>query len=244
MMLKEFRIDLHVHTCLSPCADLTMLPGAIVERAKKRDLDGIGICDHNSTENVAAVRKAGDKEGLQVLGGIEITSREEVHLMGFFGSDDALGKMQGLVYENLPGKNNLDVFGEQVVVDENDKVIDSNTRLLMGATNLAIDEVVRLIHDLEGLAIASHVDREGFGIIGQLGFIPPELPLDALGLSARCNAGDAEGYKSHGLPLVRSSDAHLPGDIGKAYSRFLLDTFSFREIVMAFGNIDGRKVEV
>lgn len=221
-----------------------MLPTTITRRAKERNLDGIGICDHNSTENVAAVRKAGEKEGVRVLGGIEITSREEVHVLGFFDDDIALGEMQKIVHESLSGKNDADVFGEQVVVDENDRVVDSNTKLLIGATDLAVDNVVKLIHDLAGLAIASHVDREGFGIIGQLGFIPPGLALDALELSAKGDAPGAESYRNHGLPLVRSSDAHFPADIGKAYSRFLLNTLSFSEIAMAFRGVDGRKVEV
>ena len=32
-MLKVFNCDLHIHTCLSPCAELDMHPKALVERA-------------------------------------------------------------------------------------------------------------------------------------------------------------------------------------------------------------------
>jgi hypothetical protein len=180
MMLKEYKMDLHIHTCLSPCAQPEMLPAAIVQQAKSRGLDCIGICDHNSAENVLAVRKAGAKQGVQVLRGMEICSSEEVHILGFFDDDESLLKMQEIVYENLPGQNDVEYFGEQLIVDEEDKVIGSTGKLLIGSTGLGVNDIVGLIGDLGGIAIASHVDRDSFSIIGQLGFIPGELTLDGV----------------------------------------------------------------
>ncbi|MFH1297620.1 MAG: PHP domain-containing protein, partial [Bacteroidota bacterium] len=66
--IKEFKADLHIHTCLSPCADLEMSPRNIVTEAKKKGLDIIGICDHNSAENFPAVEKSAIKEGIKVIG--------------------------------------------------------------------------------------------------------------------------------------------------------------------------------
>ena len=82
--IKEFKADMHIHTCLSPCADLEMSPRNIIKEAKKKGLDIIGICDHNSAENFPAVEKSANKEGIKVIGGIEITSREEVHVLALF----------------------------------------------------------------------------------------------------------------------------------------------------------------
>ena len=92
-MLRDFRADLHVHTCLSPCASNEMLPRAIVTAAVGGHLSVIGICDHNSTENVGAVRRAAEGEALTVIGGVEVTSREEVHVLGLFDNDLALRDM-------------------------------------------------------------------------------------------------------------------------------------------------------
>ena len=223
MMLGEFKADLHIHTSLSPCAELTMLPTAIVKQAKMQALDIIGICDHNSAENVTAVRKAGEREGLQVLGGMEITSSEEVHILGFFG-DDALREMQDVIHRNLAGKNDEDAFGMQLIVDEHDTPMELSDRLLIGATDLTVDEIVELIHSLGGIAIASHIDRESFSIIGQLGFIPPDLALDALELSASREPSMVADYESYGLPFVTSSDAHFLPDIGKTSTIILLNT--------------------
>ncbi len=244
MIMKEYKMDLHIHTCLSPCAQSDMLPTTIIKQARDKNVDVVGICDHNSAENVLAVRKAGEKEGVQVLGGMEISSSEEVHILAFFDDDGALLEMQNIVYENLFGENDEKYFGEQLIVDEYDKIIGSTNKLLIGSTSLGIDRIVELVHSLGGLAVASHVDRDSFSIIAQLGFIPKELPLDALELSWRCELSEVNNYESYGLPLVKSSDAHFLSDIGKAVTTFSLSAPSFSEVVMAFQNVEGRAVNI
>ena len=119
--MREVRADLHLHTCLSPCADDRMQATAIVKQARKVGLDMIGICDHNSAENVAAVMKAGKREGLAVIPGMEITSCEEVHLLGLFNTERDLMCLQEMVYENLSGENYEEAFGPQTVIDEWDR---------------------------------------------------------------------------------------------------------------------------
>ena len=235
-------MDLHIHTCLSPCAQLDMLPTAIIKRAKAKNLDVIGICDHNSAENVQAVKRAGQREGVQVFGGMEICSNEEIHILAFFDNDDALLQMQTIVYENLSGENDENYFGEQLIVDEYDKIVGFTKKLLIGSINMEIEKVVEFVHNLGGLAVASHIDRDSFSIIAQLGFIPDELPLDALELSWRCQSGKVNNYEDCGLPLIKSSDAHFPSDIGKAVTTFTLSAPSFTEVAMAFQGVEGRTV--
>jgi len=92
----------------------------------------------------------------------------------------------------------------------------STNKLLIGSTNFGIDKIVELVHSMDGLAVASYVDRDSFSIIAQLGFIPEELSLDALELSWRCESREVNNYKSYGLPLVKSSDSHFLSDVGKA----------------------------
>ena len=237
--LAEFRADLHVHTCLSPCAELEMVPTAIVRRVRARGLHMVGICDHNSSENVAAVARAGRRESVTVIPGMEITTREEVHVLGLFGSEERLARLQALVYENLTGENDAETFGIQVVVDEWDQAVDINPRLLIGATDLSLETVVQAIHDLEGLAIASHVDRPSFSLLSQLGFIPEGLRLDALELSPR---GDGRAWT--GYPLVRSSDAHRLDDIGRSATVVCARAASFEEIGRALAGEGGRAVVI
>lgn len=243
-MLKDFRGDLHIHTCLSPCGSNEMLPTAIVKEAKKRNLDVIGICDHNSVENVEAVRKAGQKQAQAVIAGVEITSREEVHILGLFDNDEALQDIKRMIDQNLRGENDEKAFGEQLIVDETDRIIGSNGRLLIGATELSVEDIVDAIRDLGGLAIASHVDRESFGILGQLGLIPSGLRLDALELSASAIAGRKKLYQEYDLPFVTSSDAHYLDDIGRSCTSFFMKKVSVEEIRKALQGKDGRRVMI
>ena len=213
-----------------------MTPSAIVAQAKAAGLDMIAICDHNSTENAVAVARAGERESFTVIPGIEITSREEVHIVGLFEGEDALARVQSTVDHNLPGQNNAALFGEQTVVDQWDRVTGSSSRLLIGATDLSLEQVVDAIHDCGGLAVAAHIDRQRFSVIGQLGFIPEGLPLDAVEVSA---AGSRHGEQD--VAVITSSDAHCLRDIGKRSTSFYINKATFDEIGMALCEKEGRR---
>ena len=245
-MLKRFEADLHIHTCLSPCCESRMTPKRIVERAKLRGLNIIGICDHNSAENVTCAKNVGEKEGLAVIGGIEVTSQEEAHILAFFDENRDLFELAKLIDENLPGINDERVFGEQIVVNEDDKVLSFNKRLLIGATVLPLHQIVDRIHSSSGLAIASHIDRESFSIIGQLGFIPDGLELDGLEVSPRLSLKKAqlEFGEAFNFPLVTFSDAHTLEDVGKSSTCLLIEEANTKEIRKALSGKDGRKVMI
>jgi len=240
--IKEFKADMHIHTCLSPCADLEMSPKNIVKEAKKKGLDIIGICDHNSAENFPAVEKSGNKEGIKVIGGMEITTREEVHVLALFENEKDLFSMQEAVYSNLHGINDEERYGLQVVVNENDVVLSFNNRLLIGATEMSVEEVVDLIHQFNGIAIAAHVDREGFSIIANLGFIPENLELDALEIVEPSKRDKFNTDKN--FVFITSSDAHFINDIGKRYTCFLMKESTFEEIRKCLSGENGRKVMI
>lgn len=242
--MNDYRMDLHVHTCLSPCSESEMSPQAIIAKSVELGLDAIAICDHNSAENVIAVRSVGQRQGVVVIGGMEVSSVEEVHVVTLFEQDDSLFEMQEIVYDRLFGVNDEKYFGEQLIVDEDGNVTGSTSKLLIGSTTMTVNEIVDTTHKLGGLAIASHVDREAFSMLGQLGFIPKGLQLDALELSARCDDDKIDEYRCHGFELVRSSDAHYPWDIGKVYTTFTLETLELSEISMAFRGIGGRAVVI
>jgi len=241
-MARLFKADLHIHTCLSPCTELDMSPRGILTAANKKGMDIIGICDHNSSENSLAVMNAAKKMHIKVLPGLEVTSREEVHLLALFDDVETALKLQEHVYENLPGENDEEAFGRQVVVNDKEEVEGFNNKLLIGATTISLEEVIRLIHSFGGLAIASHIDREAFSIIGQLGFIPKNLALDALEISPRIPIEDAIKSYAYDYPITRFSDAHYPDDIGKGYTSFLLEEGSLAEIKKALKNENGRKL--
>ncbi len=241
-------------------------------------LDIIGICDHNSAENIQyainAVRtphlnpfpvKTGrEKDGgmdcrhsqpfrmadfpcpsLTVLPGMEICTKEEVHILGIFDELSAVLKLQELVYQSLPEeKNNPELFGEQIIANEFDEVEGYNERLLIGASSLSIKEVVDEIHRLRGIAIASHIDRESFSVISQLGFISEELNFDALEISPNITIEEANRKfpEIKKFPIIQNSDAHFLEDIGKANTDFYIQEPTIEEIRMALLNEKGRRI--
>jgi predicted metal-dependent phosphoesterase TrpH len=205
----------------------------------------IGITDHNSAENVPATIKAAEGTKLTVIPGMEITSAEEVHIIGLFEKISNALTVQNIVYKNLILKENkANLFGEQIVANEFDEVEGYNKRLLIGATKLTLKEVVNKIHKSGGLAIASHIDRESYSIIGQLGFIPENLELDAVEISPNTTIEKAiEKFPEiKKMPKITCSDAHFLKDIGRATTSFLLEGPTVDEIRNAFENRDGRKI--
>lgn len=247
MTLSPCRADLHIHTVLSPCTDLAeMTPKAIIEKALSTGLDIIAVCDHNSCENVWAVQRAAKDTPLTVLAGIEVTSKEEVHTLGIFDTSEETLQLQDVVYSHLSGENDPAVFGYQLLMDEEDEVVGINERMLIGATTLPLEEIVNLIHGFGGLAISSHCDREGFGLIATLGFVPEGLPLDALEISPKMNIKKAcEALPQVcGFALITSSDAHFLSDIGRVSTTFWIEQGKVSEIGKALKNEEGRRVEI
>ena len=243
--LKYFSADLHIHTCLSPCSDWEMSPKKIVTKSIAEKLDIIAICDHNSAENVQVALGLGEKLGLCVLPGMEICSREEVHILGLFSAVEQALAMQEFVYAHLPGENQAELFGYQVIVNEKDEIRGEVSRLLIGASRLSLQDIAVKIHELGGLSIASHVDRPSFGIIGQLGFIPADLALDGLEVSYRIPLNEVR-EKIPGVmnfPCISSSDAHFPDDIGKVKTVFALAAPTLEEIRLALKGKFGRRIE-
>jgi predicted metal-dependent phosphoesterase TrpH len=219
-----------------------MSPRSILSSAKKKGIDILGICDHNSSDNSPAVKKAAESMNIGVLPGMEVTSQEEVHVLALFDDIEAALELQDYVYKNLPGENDEDAFGMQVIVNEKEEVLGFNDKLLIGATTIPLDDVIRSIHSLGGIAIASHIDREAFSIIGQLGFVPQDLELDALEISPRITYEDAKTTYPYDYPITSSSDAHYPDDIGKTFTSFLLEDKTAAEIKKALKNKGGRRI--
>lgn len=203
--------DLHLHSCLSPCADDDMTPWNMVGMAKIKGLDVIAITDHNAVLNAEDAIAAGKEYGVAVIPGMEITSREEVHILGYFYTlDDALRAGEE-VYEHLADvSNNPLLFGNQIIMRDGDTPSGTLEKLLINATDLSVDEVCSLVKKHGGIAIPAHINRGNNGMIGALGLMPflPEYPVVEVYQSIPCPA-----YASKGRFLLHSSDAHRLEDI-------------------------------
>lgn len=245
-MLRFFLADLHIHTCLSPCAELEMLPEFIVEQAQVLGLEIIAVTDHNSAENVAAVVNAARGTGITVLPGMEVQTREEVHLVALFDTLEQVASWQEQVYASMPPlKNDEAVFGEQLVLDADGEPAGYLDRLLLTSTSFSVEEVVQRVSDLDGLCIPAHVDRTAYSIISNLGFIPPEL--DVVGVEISHNVGPIEARECFPqlvhYSLVASSDAHRLREMARR-TTFKMAKATVAELSLALAGEGGREVWV
>ncbi len=243
-MLRTFNCDLHIHTCLSPCAELDMHPKALVERAIAAGVDILAICDHNSSENVPYVINAARGKNLKIFPGMEITTSEEVHFIALFDSLPDLARLQDIIYLHLEGKNDEDLFGVQAIVNEKGEVEGLNDKLLIGATDIPLNDLINHVHEQNGLAIASHIDRESFSVLSQLGFIDKSIHFDALEISSLTGLQQAriKYPELSNFSFITSSDAHFLKDIGTALTKIILEEPTLNELKMAFAVQNGRRV--
>ena len=213
-------VDLHIHSCLSPCADDDMTPANICGMAHIKGLDAIAVTDHNTARNLPFVKEAADYYGLILLPGMEITTKEEVHLLGYFRDVDTAVEVGEIFSSHLPAmKNKPDYFGNQLVMNTDDEVVDVEERLLIGATDLDLAECTKIIRDHGGTAVPAHINR-GHGLLVNL---RPELPVNEKLIV--------------GKRRLWSSDAHHLGDILEAVSELDTDRFSLGGL---FEFIEGR----
>lgn len=243
--MKTCVADLHVHTALSPCADDAMTPPAIVERALAEGLAMIAVCDHNSARNVAAVQACAG-ERLAVLAGMEVTTSEECHVLGYFPTTAAAQAAGAEVAATLPAADGgyEQFFGRQQVLSADGDETAREPAALAMATPLDVSAAVALVHRHGGLAAAAHIDRPHFGVLGQLGFFPAEAGFDAAELSRHVTAHDPRlaGYESYGLALLQASDAHYLADVGAARTELRVAAPTFTEFALALRGADGRSV--
>lgn len=240
--MKIYQAELHVHTVLSPCAGVEMIPPLIVQQALQAGLNLIAITDHNASENVPAVIAAAKGEDLAVLPGMELQTEEEVHSLCLFDTLDQLNALQKVVNDALPDTpNNVEFFGEQFIVDETGDYIRRKDELLINNTRLSLEEAFRVVTDLGGLFIPAHVNRQAFGLIYHLGFVPPDLDLQAIEISRHITPDKAlttYPQLAH-YPLIQSGDVHYLADF-LGVNQFLMAEPSIAEIKKAFRGQDGR----
>ncbi len=219
-----------------------MTPLKIIRKAREKGLQIIAITDHNSAENIPAFN-AIKYEDIKVFAGMEITTSEEVHVLALFEDYEKIKPLQEIVYETLEGAEFDDRLGYQLVVNEKEEILSFVKRPLIGATKLNVFEIVKLIHRYNGLAIASHIDKEVFSIISQLGFIPEDIIFDGLEVSVYTDINEAKKrFGNLKAPLIRSSDSHHLHEIGRAYTEFFIKAPSLEEIKKALRGEDGRRV--
>ena len=198
--------DLHIHSCLSPCGDALMTPNNIIGMAYIKQLDAIAVCDHNSAENLPAIKEAADMMGVLLLPGMELTTREEAHMLAYFPDVESCLTFSRYIYGHLPPiPNRPEFFGVQQVMNSQDEEIRQEEKLLISALDLSFEECEKQIHLHGGLCVPAHINRGSNGVLNALGFLPGGATYDALEVS---DAVPMPPIDLSGKRLLKSSDAH------------------------------------
>lgn len=223
-----------------------MIPPLIVQEALAKGINLIAITDHNASANITAVQQAAADTGLTVLPGIELQTREEVHVLCLFDTNQQVNIFQEIVNTHLPKLTNKpDFFGEQLVVDYTGDFIRREHQLLITSVNLTITETYNLVNKLGGIIIPAHINRKANGLIENLGFVPDDIPVIALEISRHITPTIAvEKFPQiAGYPLIQNGDVHrLEEFIGTTY--FYIKSPTIEEIRMAIKGLEGRSVKI
>jgi PHP family Zn ribbon phosphoesterase len=236
--MAVFRADLHIHSCLSPCGDLSSSPRAVAHAAKRAGLDLAALTDHNTARNAPAFETACRNEGITPLFGIEVTTWEEVHALVIFPSASTAWNAGEEIYERLSSESfDAESFGDQVWVNEHEEIEGTLDKLLiLGATDLSLDDLGPWCRQRGGLFIPAHIDRMAFGLLGQLGFLP-DGPFDGVECTKPLPAETTGPWT-----VTASSDAHYPDHIGRRHLEFSGSAPSFDDLFHALGAGDVRPV--
>jgi len=215
------RADLHLHSCLSPCGDLTMSPRAIAANLKSRGVRLAALTDHNTALNCPAFDIACREEGIVSLFGIEAQGREECHILCLFAElERALAFGQEL-YDLMPPVMNIpEKTGDQVYVDENENILGELDKFLINSADISLENLSKRVIDMGGILIPAHVDRPSFSLSSQLGFIPdgPWSALEIVRMPEKDKpiiGPDGRPLDTRGYPLITSSDAHYVEHIAR-----------------------------
>ena len=205
------KYDLHIHSALSPCAENDMTPVNIVAYAKLNGLDMVAVSDHNAVQNVEVAMRAGEAFGVTVVPAIEVQTSEDIHVLCLFGTyADLKAFYDALEFAKI--KNKPEIFGEQLIIDEDDNVVGQLDDLLLVSSFVSSRDLPAIAKQFGGVAVAAHIDREANGMVQILGEV--EEPYYAVELSTKATAEEIEKYKKK-YNVIIDSDAHTLESIGK-----------------------------
>ncbi len=206
----KIKYDFHIHSALSPCADNDMTPVNVVGYAKMNGLDMIAIADHNAIDNVKTAMAAGEAFGVTVVPAVEVQTAEDVHVLCLFRSYEKLEEFhKTLVFPDV--KNREDIFGEQLIIDEDDVIVGRRENLLLVSSTTSSGDLPKRVKEFGGVAVAAHIDREANGMVQILGAV--DDGYEVVELSLRADEETREYYGKR-YRLLIDSDAHTPESIG------------------------------
>ena len=191
-----------------------MTPGNIVGMAQINGLSAVAVTDHNAIHNFNAANAIGKELGIIVVPGMELETAEEIHVVCLFPEFGCLNQFQQVVFQSYGGEppaNRPEIFGHQLIYNENDEICGELSHMLLMPTGITIDESFGIVESLGGIAYPAHVDRDSYSVLTNLGTLPYGYKNSFVEISAGCDREqllkcypELVNYK-----LLPSSDAHF-----------------------------------
>lgn len=222
--MNKYYYDLHVHSCLSPCADDDNTPYNLAGMAALTGTNILALTDHNTCKNCPAFFKAAKSYGIIPVAGMELTTAEEIHVVCLFEKlEDAMAFDSEIDGRRIKIPNRIDIFGRQPIMGDEDEVIGEEPHLLSNATTVSLDEVPALTQKYGGVCYPAHIDREANGIIAILGTLPESPQFSCVEIRDSEKVLElTERFSLQNKTVVISSDAHYLTDIRDKQNFFLL----------------------
>ncbi len=221
-----------------------MSPRNVIHTVKEMKIDIIALTDHNTFSNCDVYEKVCRQNDVVFIYGVEIQTAEDIHLIALFANRKEAMAFNDELYRVLPNvKNNPDFFGDQVIIDENENIVRFEDKVLINSIAWTLDETCKQLDKYDCFYYPAHINAETYSIIGQLGFIPPDLNFSALEITAKCELNKFLNTYPHlgTKTFIRSSDAHYLNEIGSGFTRFYLEEPTIKEMRFACQNIGDRK---
>lgn len=229
----RFAFDLHMHSCLSPCGSDDMTPATVAGLCALGGLQVVALTDHNTVGNCPAFLRAAHHYGLVALPGMELCTREEVHVVCLFPDLDHALPFQDRVFAAMAAlpENDVAVFGRQLRMDEDDNVLGEETRMLAGCADIGIYHVAALVAEHGGVAIPAHIDRDAFSLLSNLGLWDADMGFALAEVSRRCPADFFSRPDLAGLAHIQGCDAHYIDQLQDAHQYMDLPELSAQAAV-------------
>ena len=218
-----------MHSCLSPCGGADNTPANLAGMCALAGLDVVALTDHNTTGNCPAFGRAAEAYGLLALPGMELTTAEEVHVVCLLPDLDSAAAFGGYVRAHLPPiANRPEIFGEQLLLDHEDRPLGEETAFLAGATDIGVYDVVPLVKRYGGVAFPAHIDRPSFSLLANLGLWDPSMGFPLSEVSLRCPPGFFDRPDLAGVRHISNCDAHYLDQLPDAHQWMEVEERSVR----------------
>lgn len=209
--MPSFTYDLHVHSCLSPCGSDDMTPNNIAGMSMLNGVQIAALTDHNSTQNCPAFFSACRRYGIVPIPGMELTTQEEIHMVCLFPSlDSAMEFDTFLQGHRMKIKNRPKIFGNQLIMNEEDEVVGEIEELLITATDLDLTSAANAVRKFGGVPFPAHIEKSSNSILAMLGLFPEEPKFTAAELHdlSKLDSLKIMNPILNEIKIISDSDAH------------------------------------